>query len=490
MACSGQALMARSAATASSPAVFPSPITWPYPFSSSVNSAGLSEKQRRPKMERAGGEHDLWFRAFGDRVVGDQPVAAQTATGGERWLDSTTMSEVLDMPDDETLVDALVDELLAAHPPRQTDPTTFLGQQFDAGLAWVHFDEGCGGLGLNPRLQRRVNDRVAAAGGPFCAVRNPIGYGMCGPTVHAWGTTDQRRRHLRPLFTCEDIWCQLFSEPGAGSDFAGLSSRAARDGDEWIVNGQKVWTTLAHTASYGLLVVRTDPKAVKHAGLTAFVADMRAPGVDVRPLRQMTGEAEFNEVYFNDVRIAHDQMLGSVGDGWRVSLTTLMNERTAIGGSIPRRGAGTIGTLIDTWQALPPERRSRVARDRVARLWVRAEVHRLTNVRANENRRSGDPGPEGSIGKLESANLNKAIYEEVMDLLGADAMSYGSYEMVRPDVAGDSPTLQAAFLRSRANTIEGGTTEVMLNIIGERVLGLPGDVRVDRDIPWAEVARS
>jgi len=392
--------------------------------------------------------------------------------------------------DEERLVDGLLDDLLAQFPPTKTSPATFLGEQFDRGLAWVHFDIGLGGLGLDPSLQRRINDRISAAGGPFCIARNPIGYGMCGPTLHAWAGDELKQRHLRPLFTCEEIWCQLFSEPGAGSDFAGLSSRAVRDGDEWIVNGQKVWTTLAHVSPFGLLVVRTDPQAVKHAGLTAFVVDMNSPGVDVRPLRQMTGEAEFNEVYFSDARIPDSWMLGKPGEGWRVSITTLMNERASIGGSIPARGSGTIKALTDAWQSLPPERRDPVSRDAVARLWIRAEVFRLTNVRASQQRRRGDPGPEGSIGKMESADLNQAIYEQLMTLLGPEAMLYGSYAMVRPDTAGSAASPQQAFLRSRANTIEGGTAEVMKNILGERVLGLPGDVRVDRDIPWADVPRN
>ena len=178
---------------------------------------------------------------------------------------------------DEQRVEALVDELLEKFPPTSTDPVTFLGEQFDRGLAWVHFPEGLGGLGVNPKLQKNINERVFAAGGPNAGYRNPIGYGMCGPTVAVWGSDDQKQRYLRPLFTGEEIWCQLFSEPGSGSDFAGLSSRGVRDGDEWIVNGQKVWTTLAHLSRWGLLVVRTDPEAVKHAGLTAFVVDMHAP---------------------------------------------------------------------------------------------------------------------------------------------------------------------------------------------------------------------
>jgi alkylation response protein AidB-like acyl-CoA dehydrogenase len=391
---------------------------------------------------------------------------------------------------DEQRVSDLVDQLLEEFPPKQTSPVDFLGAQYDKGLAWVHFPEGLGGLGLNPKLQKVINERVYAEGAPNPMYRNPIGHGMTGPTVAVWGSQEQKERYLRPLFTGEEIWCQLFSEPGAGSDFAGLSSRGVRDGEEWIVNGQKVWTTLGHLSRFGLLVVRTDTEAVKHAGLTAFVVDMHAPGVEVRPLRQMTGEAEFNEVYFTDARIPNSEILGNPGDGWRVSLTTLMNERVSIGGSIPQKGSGTISSLTSTWKNLPEERKDAASLDDVMKLWSRAEVLRLTNIRANQMRKMGDPGPEGSIGKMASANLNKDIYEKVMDLLGAEGMLYGSYEMVRPETAMGFDTLQKAFLRSRANSIEGGTTEVMLNILGERVLGLPGDVRVDRDKPWSQVPRN
>ena len=388
---------------------------------------------------------------------------------------------------DEQRVSDLVDRLLAEFPPKSTTPTEFLGAQFDLGLAWVHFPEGHGGLGLNPKLQKLINERIYAQGAPNPMYRNPIGHGMTGPTVVVWGSEEQKQRYLRPLFTGEEVWCQLFSEPGSGSDFAGLSSKGVRDGDEWIVNGQKVWTTLAHLSRWGLLVVRTEPEAVKHAGLTAFVVDMQAPGVEVRPLRQMTGEAEFNEVYFTDVRIPNSEMLGNPGDG---SLTTLMNERVSIGGAIPQKGSGTISALTGVWKDLPAERKDAASLDEVMKLWSRAEVLRLTNIRANQNRKMGDPGPEGSIGKMASANLNKDIYAKVMDLLGADGMLYGSYEMVRPETAMGFDTLQKAFLRSRANSIEGGTSEVMLNILGERVLGLPGDVRVDRDVPWSQVPRN
>jgi alkylation response protein AidB-like acyl-CoA dehydrogenase len=390
----------------------------------------------------------------------------------------------------EELVDDLAIQLLDECDPKTHDSTTFLGAQFDKGLAWVHFPVGHGGLGVNPKLQKTVNERLVAAGAPNAYYRNPIGYGMCGPTVVVWGSEEQKKRYLRPLFTGEEIWCQLFSEPGAGSDFAGLAAKGVRDGDEWVVNGQKVWTTLAHLSRFGLLVVRTDADAVKHAGLTAFVVDMHAPGVEVRPLRQMTGEAEFNEVYFTNVHIPSAEILGSAGDGWRVSLTTLMNERVSIGGTMPQKGSGTIQALTSTWANLPADRKNAAALDEVMKLWSRAEVLRLTNIRANQNRKMGDPGPEGSIAKMAFADLNKDIYSKVIDLMGAEGMLYGSYEMIRPETAMAFENMQKAFLRSRANSIEGGTTEVMKNILGERVLGLPGDVRVDRDVPWSQVPRN
>lgn len=384
----------------------------------------------------------------------------------------------------------LTEELLKEFPPKNTPPAVFLGAQYDKGLAWVHFPIGFGGLGVSPKYQKLVNERVFAQGAPSAQARNPIGQGMCGPTVVEWGSDAQKKRYLRPLFTGEEVWCQLFSEPGSGSDFAGLSSKGIKDGDEWIVSGQKVWTTLAHLSRFGLLVVRTDSEAVKHAGLTAFVVDMQAPGVEVRPLRQMTGEAEFNEVYFTDTRIAETEMLGKPGEGWRVSLTTLMNERVSIGGSIPARGSGPIGQAVKVWNAKDESQKDGATKDELMKLWSRAEVLRLTNIRASQSRKMGVPGPEGSIGKMASADLNKDVFEFIVDGMGANGMLYGSYAMVRPETAMGFDTWQKAFLRARANSIEGGTTEVMKNILGERVLGLPGDVRVDRDIAWSKVPRN
>src|SRR5918998_2444731 len=373
---------------------------------------------------------------------------------------------------DEQLVLERLDALLAEHDPKATDARTFLGAQFDAGLAWVHFPEGYGGLGVSPKLQRVVNERIAAVGGPNSYWRNPIGSGMGAPTVFAHGSEEQKQRYLRPLFTGEEVWCQMFSEPGAGSDVASLGTRAVRDGDEWIVNGQKVWTTVAHLSRWGMLVARTDPDQPKHKGLTYFVIDMDQPGVEVRPLRQITGEAEFNEVYFTDVRIPDSERLGDVGDGWRVSLTTLMNERVAIGGAIAPKGSGPIAEALKVWEEKGLT--DPALKDELMRLWAEAEVNRLTNIRASQLRAVGTPGPEGPTAKLAFAELNKRVYEFCLTLLGPEGMLYGSYEMIRPETAMGADSLQKAFLRARANSIEGGTSEVMRNILGERVLGLPG----------------
>jgi alkylation response protein AidB-like acyl-CoA dehydrogenase len=364
----------------------------------------------------------------------------------------------------------------------------FFGRQYDLGLAWVHFPVGYGGLGASPKLQRVVNERLTDAGAPIAALRNLIGYGMGAPTVVTHGSEAQKQRYLRPLFTAEEIWCQLFSEPGAGSDVAGLATRAERDGDEWVVNGQKVWTTLAHQARWGMLVARTDPDAPKHKGLTYFVVDMHAPGVEVTPLYQITGEAEFNEVFFTDVRIPDSERLSDVGDGWRVVLTTLMNERVTIGGGVPARGGGHIGEAVALWKQGGHD--DSAARDRLMRLWIAAEVLRLTNLRASQLRAAGTPGPEGAIGKIMSAEINKAISELAVDLLGpAGMLKPGGYPMARPERSVMWADPYQAFLRARANSIEGGTTEIAKNIIGERVLGLPGDVRVDKDVAWREVPR-
>ena len=377
-----------------------------------------------------------------------------------------------------TNVEELVDQLLADMPPATTPAKEFLGAQFDRGLAWLHYPKGYGGLGLTLKDQQLAQSRLVAAGAPISGVKNPIGYGMCAPTIISHGTDEQKERYLRPLFTAEEIWCQLFSEPGSGSDVASLSTRAVPDGDEWVLNGQKVWTTLAHLSRFGLLLARTNPDVPKHKGITAFLVDMKSPGVEVRPLYQITGEAEFNEVFFTDVHMPDTARLGADGDGWRVAVTTLMNERVSIGGGIGRRGAGPIGDALRIWKERwsgDTSPHALVLRDRLVSSWIRSEVINMTNQRAAQVRRAGTPGPEGSVGKLAYAEQNQAVYELCLDLLGNEGMLYpAGYPMIRPQSLGMGTTdVHKSFLRARAISIEGGTTEVLKNIIAERVLGLP-----------------
>ena len=384
-----------------------------------------------------------------------------------------------------------LEELAAAEADARVDLRAFRGRQFDLGLAWVHFPPDLGGLGLDPEFQLHVDERLAALGISDGFLDNPLGIGMVAPTIATHGTPAQRARFLRPIFTAEEIWCQLFSEPGAGSDVATAATKAVRDGDTWIVDGQKVWTSLGHLADLGLLLARTDPELPKHKGLTCFLVDMHAPGVEVRPLRQLTGDNEFNEVYFDGARVPDAMRLGEIGEGWRVALTTLMNERVAIGGQTPPRGSGPIADALACWHD-NPERQDAVARDQLLRLWIDAEVIRLTNIRAQAAREIGDPGPEGSISKLAQCQFNQRCYSFAVDLLGPAGTLFDSGYAPRPveeAMLGITDTTRS-FLRSRANTIEGGTSEIMRNILGERVLGLPGDVRVDRDVAWREVPRS
>ena len=409
---------------------------------------------------------------------------------------SETAADTADGLGDQTrLADTAVDALLADHDPANESRFEFRGHVYDAGLAWVHHPVGFGGLGLSRQIQRHVDRRLRAGG---AAPTDPSTFFMAlaAPTIVTHGNDEQKRRFLRPMYTGEQRWCQLFSEPGSGSDFAGLGTRAERDGDEWVVNGQKVWTTLAHIADFGMLVTRTNPELPKHKGLTYFALDMHAPGVEVRPLRQITGEAEFNEVYVTDVRIPDTSRIGAVGEGWRVSLTTLMNERSAIGTMTSGSGAdrqGPVGGLLEAYRNMDPAVRTKAHRDEVMQLWVLGEALRLTNARAAANARAGNPGPEGSVSKLMLAEFNKALTAKVVDLEGPAGMIDYDYEFRRPDAVtldGKFGDTHHGFLRARANSIEGGTSEIMRNILGEQVLGLPGEPRVDKKIPWRDVPRN
>ena len=396
--------------------------------------------------------------------------------------------------DAEELVKSKLQELIDFR-RENSDIKEFWGKQFDLGLAWVQFPEGAGGLGLNPKYQLMVIETLRNEGiSQQNRVANILGIGMGAPTIIEYGTEEQISKYLRPMFTTEEIWCQLFSEPGSGSDLASLSTKAVDDGDGYIVNGQKVWTTLGHLAKWGLIVTRTDPNVPKHRGLTFFIVDMESEGVDVRPLRQITGEAEFNEVYFTDVKIPKENILGSLGEGWRVSLTILMNERVAIGGNVRERGSGAPGHLVQLWKE--KNLQDPVTRDKLIKLWIEQEAVRLTNMRAVENREKGTPGPEGSTRKLYEAEINKASYELGMDMLGNAALLFPrGYALTQPELNFENETFgftdtQSLFLRSRANSIEGGTSEIMRNIIAERVLGLPSEPKLDKDKAWKDIPRS
>jgi len=385
---------------------------------------------------------------------------------------------------------AQVRAFLAGNDPATTERMEFLRSRFDAGLAWVHYPAGLGGQGLPRTLQKVVDAEFAAANAPTNRPeRNGIGLGMAAPTILAYGSDEQKKRWLRPLWTGEEIWCQLFSEPGAGSDLANLATRAVRDGERWLVNGQKVWTSSAHIAARALLVTRTDPDVPKHKGLTYFSVDMKAPGVEVRPLRQATGEAEFNEVFLTDVAIADADRIGEVGQGWAVSTATLMNERVALGAfTFPREG-GMIGFSARTWRE-HPELRTPGLHEQLLRLWAAAEVSRLAGERLRQQLAAGQPGPEGSGAKLVAARLNQEIAGFELELLGAGGLVYSDWTMRRPEGA-DFYGRDAGyrFLRSKGNSIEGGTSEILRNIVAERVLGLPPEIRLDKDKPWKDLPR-
>jgi alkylation response protein AidB-like acyl-CoA dehydrogenase len=329
---------------------------------------------------------------------------------------------------------------------------------------------------------------------------NIIGIGMGGPTVLACGTEEQKQRLIRPLATNAEIWCQLFSEPGAGSDVAGLSTRAERDGDEWVVSGQKVWTSLAHVSKWGMLLARSDADVPKHRGLTYFIVDTHAPGVTVRPLVQITGNAEFNEVFFDDVRIPDSMRVGDPGDGWRVAITTLMNERVSLSGAGSVGGDAVGGSPVTRLLDRHRGTRDALARQRLAQAYIETRLIRLNTPRAGDERRGGqEAGPEGSVTKLMQAEFNQRLQKLAIDLAGmwgtaweGESLAEGGRERLaslRSD-ADDHPAIARGFLRAQANTIEGGTSDIMRNILGERVLGLPKEPDVSREVAWKDVPRS
>ena len=368
---------------------------------------------------------------------------------------------------------------------KQVDYNEWCEKLGKAGYATPSWPKEYGGGGFDPDGVRAVNETL----GKYKVPRsfNVIGIGMGGPTVMQWGSEEMKRQLLPPMAQHKEIWCQLFSEPSAGSDVATLGTRAVRDGDEWVINGQKVWTTMAHMAKWGMLVARTDPDAPKHKGLTYFIIDMHSPGVEVRPLKQITGDAEFNEVFFTDARVPDSMRVSDVGNGWAVATETLMNERVALSGEGSVGGGNTGGGPIDELIRQAKKNgqwEDAVLRNKLVQLYIEGRANKITNLRAAVARAGGKrPGPEGSITKLFQAEYNKRLQSTAMEMLGASATAWrpGEDAAVGASVRG--------FLRSRANTIEGGTSEIMRNILGERVLGLPKEPASDRDIPWSQIPR-
>jgi len=345
-----------------------------------------------------------------------------------------------------------------------------------------------GGLGVGVALARAIETVLA----PYNLGRlNPLGLNLCAPALFAHGNDEQRRRFLPPIVRNEERWCQLFSEPGAGSDLASLATRAVRDGDQWRVTGQKVWTTWAHRSDYAVLLARTDPDVPKRRGITYFLIDLHQAGVEVRPLRHLTGEVDFNAVFLDGARVPDDQRVGAVGDGWRVANATLASERQMVAGA----GSGGVdrigGSGTDHVVALAREEGQAddpVVRQRLGALVAEERIRAWTNQRARAARAVGrPPGPESSVGKVHSGELNQRIQVLAVDVLGAGASAWSPGGDTDP---ASLPREVHGMLRSRANTIEGGTSEVNRNIVGERVLGLPREPDAWHDVAWCDVPRS
>jgi alkylation response protein AidB-like acyl-CoA dehydrogenase len=370
-------------------------------------------------------------------------------------------------PQEQSFRDELREWLVANIPgdePEGDDAATFefrkrwqrrLADARYAGLSWP---EEYGGRGATLIEQALFNEEIVRAKAPQMA--NVLGLVMGGPVVIAHGTEEQKQRYLRPILTAEEIWCQGFSEPESGSDLASLKTKAVKDGDEWVVTGQKVWTTYAHEAKWCMLVARTDFDVPKHKGLTYFLMDMEQDAVQVRPLRQITGESEFNELFIEEARIPNDNVVGGVGNGWMVALTTLMHERAGLAFGLQVQLKIALGELMDLARERGLEN-DPVTRQRIAQLYIESEAIRLNASRGlTQIMKTGIPGPEGSLTKWQWSDANQSLTEAAMDMLGADAPVIDQDWTYR-------------FLRARANSIEGGTTEILKNIVAERVLGMP-----------------
>jgi alkylation response protein AidB-like acyl-CoA dehydrogenase len=407
--------------------------------------------------------------------IEDTPERAEFRAGFREWLASVLPEgwiEALEAGDDEAF----------ARARSGFDPFSWMRTIGETGYAAPMWPREYGGLSGEVWMQQAVREELRTWRLPIFGM-NLLGVGLAGPTIVAHASDEQKERWLPKILTGDEIWCQLFSEPGSGSDLASLSTRAVRDGDEWIVNGQKVWTSVAQFAKWGMLAARTDPDVPKHEGLSYFAMDMHAPGVEIRPLVQMTGSADFNEVFMTDVRIPDTDRIGTVGDGWRLARTTLMNERVALSGLSIDAASVLGGVRKSSWDRLietVTDRSDPLLRQDLARIYISEELKEITSFRASSARMRGEqPGPEGAIGKVSNAELNQFRSGVALDAGGMASIAW-------IPSAPDGGALSTVFLRARANTIEGGTSEVLRNQIAERILGLPREPEVDKGVPWSE----
>ena len=349
-----------------------------------------------------------------------------------------------------------------------------------AAITWPEEYGGLGGTSIQSVIYSQEEAKYNVPTGFF-----DIGLGMCIPTMMAWATKEQNERFVEPALYGKEIWCQLFSEPSAGSDVAGVRTKAEKDGDDWIINGQKVWTSGAHYCDFGIIVVRTDPNVPKHKGLSFFFLDMKSPGIEIKPIRQISGGSNFNEVFFTDVRVPDSQRLGEVGEGWKVALTTLMNERLAIG--VPKSADYPSLTQLakDVILNNKPAIKNDLVRSKIADWYVQSEGLKYTKMRSLTSLSKGEtPGPESSIGKVVSAPKMQDLASFAMDLQGDAGI------LNDPDIALMHSIFQNQWMSAAGYRIAGGTDEILRNIVAERVLGLPQDIRVDKTAPFNELASS
>jgi alkylation response protein AidB-like acyl-CoA dehydrogenase len=421
--------------------------------------------------------------------VEDTPERAEFRAEFKKWL-----VEVL--PDGWVEALAAKDDAAFAEARKNFNFLSWMGTIGRSGYAAPMWPKEYGGLSGESWTQQVVREELSSHRLPTFGV-NLLGVGLAGPTIIAHASEAQKTRYLPRILSGEEIWCQLFSEPASGSDLASLGTRAVRDGDEWIVNGQKVWTSIASLARFGMLLARSDPEVPKHEGLTYLIVDMGSPGVDIRPLRQITGSADFNEVFFTDVRVPDANRIGEAGEGWRYARTTLMNERVALSGLSIDAASITGGLRRDPWESMlsgVKDRTDPIIRQELARIYISQEVKEITAFRSSAARMAGQtPGAEGGVSKVFNAEFNQYRSNVAMDAAGMASIAWeagsagagGQFGAV-----GEGAAKATAFLRTRANTIEGGTSEVLRNQIAERILGLPREVEVDKGEAWSQTRRS